>query len=277
MIVSRLRGLSRFQVSNVTLGLSTQDLDNILDTVNCLQLVGHHILITSGLELRQFSAFSTWLRQEIETQSSDVSTTEAAQKDMNIDYGSTLEYIQGPMNRSQLARFFDLEPGIDKGSQWDLAAEGRSLFELYKKELKVDEREESTGKSLPALDALIRHLHTQCRAVFNNIAETQKRNVRFAYPTYLGVGTPACADMRMLAEVSGYRISLHVSTRLTKPKRSGDVNQFATYVVMGLGQKAREGNVGYMTTLEMRAYLTPSTCLQDCPRDRKRHEYYHKC
>ncbi len=218
MIVSRLRGLSRFQVSNVTLGLSTQDLDNILDTVDCLQLVGHHILITSGLELRQFSAFSTWLRQEIETQSSDVSTTEAAQKDINIDYGSTLEYIQGAMTRSQLARFFDLNLGVDKGSQWDLAAEGRSLFELYKKELKTDEREEPTGKSLPALDALIRHLHTQCRAVFNNIAETQKRNVRFANPTSLGAGTPTCADMRMLAEVSGHCICLHVSTRLTKIK-----------------------------------------------------------
>ena len=253
MIVSRLRGLSRFQVSNVTLGLSTQDLDNILDTVNCLQLVGHHILITSGLELRQFSAFSTWLRQEIETQSSDVSTTEAAQKDMNIDCGSTLEYIQGPMTRSQLARFFDLDLGVDKGSQWDLAAEGRSLFELYKKELKLDEREEPTGKSLPALDALIGHLHTQCRVVFNNIAETQKRNVRFAYPTSLGLGTPICTDMRMLAEVSGYHIWFHVSTRLTKTKHSGDAgayaDQFATYVVMGIGRKEPEGNVKYMITL----------------------------
>ena len=218
MIVSRLRGLSRFQVSNITLGLSTQDLDHILDTVDCLQLVGHHILITSGVELRQFAAFSTWLRQEIETQSSEFSSTEAAQKDVNIDYGSTLEYIQGPMTRSQLTRFFDLEPAIDKGSQWDLAAEGRSLFELYKKELKTDEREEPTGKSLPALDALIEHLHTQCRAVFNNIAETQKRNVRFAYPTSLGTGTPACADMRMLAEVSSHRIRRRVSTRLTHLK-----------------------------------------------------------
>lgn len=215
MIVSRLRGLSRFQVSNVTLGLSTQDLDTILDTVNCLQLVGHNILITSGVELRQFSAFSTWLRQEIETQSSEVSSTEAAQKDINIDYGSTLEYIQGPMTRSQLARLFDLELGIDKVSQWDLAAEGRSLFELYKKELKTDEREEPIGKTLPALDALIEHLHTQCRAVFNNIAETQKRNVRFAYPTSLGTGTPACADMRMLAEVSSHRVRPHVFNRLT--------------------------------------------------------------
>ena len=215
MIVSRLRGLSRFQVSNVTLGLSTQDLDNILDTVNCLQLVGHHILIASGVELRQFSAFSTWLRQEIETQSSEVNSTEAAQKDINIDYGSTLEYIQGPMTRSQLVRFFDLGLGSDKSSQWDLAAEGRSLFELYKKELKADEREEPTGKRLPALDALIEHLDTQCRSVFNNIAETQKRNVRFAYPTSLGTGTPACADMRMIAEVSSHRIRLRVSTRLT--------------------------------------------------------------
>ena len=202
MIVSRLRGLSKFQVSNVTLGLSTQDLDNILDTVNCLQLVGHRILIASGSELRQFQAFSAWLRQEIENQSTDASSTDSPEKDTNVDHASTLEYIQGAMTQSELTRFFDLEGNTDQSLQRDLKAEGRSLFELYKRELKLDNKEDPATKRLPAFDALLKHLDTQCNAVFSSIAETQKRNVRFGSPTSLGVGTPACMDMRMLVEVT---------------------------------------------------------------------------
>ena len=206
MIVSRLRGLSKFQVSNITLGLSTQDLDDILDTVNCLQLVAHHILIASSSELRQFSAFSVWLRQEIDTQSTDASSLDTAEKDVNVDFGSTLDYIQGAMTRSRLTSFFDLEAEATKDSQWDLAAEGRSLFELYKKELKTNGTDDFSAKSLPPLDMLIRHLHNQCSAVFNDIAETQTRNVRFAAPTSLGFGSPTCVDMRMLVEVSDHRL-----------------------------------------------------------------------
>ena len=201
MIMSRLRGLSKFQVSNVTLGLSTQDLDNILDTVNCLQLVGHRILIVSGLELRQFQAFSAWLRQEIENQATDTSSADSPEKDTNVDHASTLEYIQGPMRQSGLTRFFDLEGNADQSSQLDLEAKGRSLFERYKREIKVDDKEDSSAKRLPALDKLLKHLDTQCNTVFASIAETQKRNVRFGSPTFLGLGIPACMDMRMLVQV----------------------------------------------------------------------------
>ncbi|KAK3168298.1 hypothetical protein OEA41_004745 [Lepraria neglecta] len=232
VIVSRLRGLSKFQVSNVTLGLSTQDLDNILDTVNCLQLVGHRILIASGSELRQFQAFSAWLRQEIENQSTDASSTDSPEKDTNVDHASTLEYIQGAMTQSELTRFFDLEGNTDQSLQWDLKAEGRSLFELYKRELKLDNKDDPATKRLPAFDALLKHLDTQCNAVFSSIAETQKRNVRFGSPTSLGVGTPACMDMRMLVE---------------NPEETG---KFVTYVILGPSTKQLEVHV-YRITFEI--------------------------
>lgn len=210
VLVSRLRGLSRFQLSNADLGLSTQEFDNVLDTLNCLQLMAHQILITSGSELRQFLAFSAWLRQEMDLQACDASVAESAEKDVNVDHASTLEYIQGAMTHSQLNSFFNLEAHAEETPPWDLAAEGRSLFELYKRGL-----QDSCASRLPTLDALMKHLNTQCNAIFNGIAETQRRSVRFGAPVYLQKGVPSCMDMRMLHE--------HVEEK----------EDFVLYVVLG--------------------------------------------
>ena len=204
VLVSRLRGLSKFQDSNAGFGLSTQELDNILDTTSCLQLVAHHIQITAAWELRQFSAFSIWLRHEIEIQATDANSSaaqEASERDIDIDYGSTLEYIQGAMYQSRLFSLFNIAELAEQKSQWDLAAEGRSLYELYRRELDGLSKSNISGKQLPGLDALIMHLDTQCNAVFGSIAETQKRNVRFGPLVNLGRGVPHSMDMRMLLEV----------------------------------------------------------------------------
>ena len=205
VLVSRLRGLSKFHDSSVALGLSTQELDNVLDTTACLQLLAHHVLIAAGSELRGFSAFSAWLKHEIETQSMEPGSSaaqEASERDTNIDHRSTLEYIQGAMKQSRLSSLFNMSSLSEERQQWDLSAEGRSLYELYKRELKTISSSGFSEKQLPGVDALIGHLDSQCNAVFGRIAETQKRNIRFANPVKLGNDMPKRMDMRMLAEVS---------------------------------------------------------------------------
>ena len=201
VIVSRLRGLSKFQVSNVTLGLSTEELDNLLDTVSCLQLAAHRILITVGLEFRQFQDFSAWLHLEIETQASDPESAETSEKTANINHASTLEYIQGPMMRSQLELLFNLQGQREANPRWNLAAEGRSLFELYKRESKNIQKEDLQANHLPGLDALVEHLSTQCDTVFGRIAETQRRNVRFGSPVAVGLGLSECMELKVSHEV----------------------------------------------------------------------------
>ena len=201
VLVSRLRGLSRFQLSNANLGLSTVEFDNVLDTVNCLQLMAHQILITSGSELRQFLAFSAWLRDAIDVQASDASVAESAEKDIDLDYASTLDYIQGAMTQSQLFSFFNLESRAEEKNPWDLAAEGRSLFELYRQGLQNANTRDSSTRKLPTLNALMKHLDTQCNAIFIRIAEMQRRSVRFGAPVYLQQGVPSCVDMTMFPEV----------------------------------------------------------------------------
>jgi len=200
VLVSRLRGLSKFQASNINLGLSTQGLDDVLDTVNCLQLLAHHVMIASGNELRQFQAFSVWLRHAIDTQGTDTSTADN-EKDVNIDYTNTLEFIEGAMMKSRLSMFFDTQGTANDRPQWDLNAEGRSLFDLYSRELKNQSVNSPSAKELPHLDALIMHLDAQCNNVFRIIADTQRRIVRFGSPVFLRAGIPQCMDSHIVIEV----------------------------------------------------------------------------
>ena len=199
VLVSRLRGLSKFQVTNAMLGLSTQDLNNVLDTVSCLQLVAHHLLITTNAELQQFHAFSGWLHQEIDTQSGDASTSDGPEKDFNIDHLRVLEYIQGAMTQSRLIDFLTPIAEAELSTQWDLKAEGRSLFDLYKREMNQKDKRDPS-KRLPGLEALLGHLDDLCSIVFTKIGETQKRNVRIASPISLGSGVPFRVDLRMVIE-----------------------------------------------------------------------------
>ena len=207
VLVSRLRGLSRSQDSSAALGLSTQELDNVLDTTASLQLLAHHILIAAGSELRGFTAFSTWLKHEIEVQSAEPGSSaaqEASESDTNIDHASTLEYIRGAMKQSRLFDLFNIGLRAEQRPQWDLTAEGRSLYDLYVRELKNTNNTDAPERQLPGVDALLGHLDSQCNGVFARIAETQKRNVRFGNPINLGKDTPEHIDMRMLAEVSAH-------------------------------------------------------------------------
>lgn len=207
VLVSRLRGLSKFQDSNATLGLSTQELNNVLDTVNCVQLLAHDILLSAGSELRQFLAFSTWLRCEIETQSTDptsASAEEAAEKENRIDHAKVLEYIGGAMTQSRLLRFFDIRTPVDVRSTWDLAADGTSLYDTYKREHQRSQQGQPPKLKLPGLQELSTHLAAQCELVFKRIAETQRRNVMFGTSVSLedhGADSPKCKDMRMMVEV----------------------------------------------------------------------------
>ena len=205
VLVSRLRGLSKFQDSSAALGLSSQELDNVLDTNASLQLLAHHILIAAGSELRNFTAFSAWLKHEIEVQSTEPGSSaaqEVSERDTNIDHASTLEYIRGAMKQSRLFDLFNMGPKAEERPKWDLTAEGRSLYELYKRELKNTDNINAPERQLPGVDALLGHLDSQCNAVFARIAETQKRNVRFGNPINLGKDMPEHMDMRILAEVS---------------------------------------------------------------------------
>ncbi|KAL8675570.1 MAG: hypothetical protein Q9168_000082 [Polycauliona sp. 1 TL-2023] len=201
VLVSRLRGLSRFHSSDFSLGLSTLELDNMLDSVNCLQLLAHQLLKCAVSELQQFAAFSTWLRHEIEKQAADptsASAQEIAEKDMSFDHCSILDYIQGAMQHTQMLAYTDKEP--DGGRLWDLEDEGGPVFQLYKRQMNNASSGSRPQRQLPGLAGMTQHFEKQLGIFFQHISETQRRNVQIGSPILLGQGNPKCADVRMVDE-----------------------------------------------------------------------------
>ncbi|KAL8664050.1 MAG: hypothetical protein Q9202_003342 [Teloschistes flavicans] len=203
VLISRLRGLSRFQPSDIMLGLSTPELDNMLDSVHCLQLVSHHLLKCAGLELQQFAHFSVWLRHEIERQAADpasASAQEVVDKDTDLNYASILEYIEGAMTHSQMPIYSGSQG--EKQSQLNQDVGGGLLFELYKKELIAVGAGHTVQKHLPGLCSLGLHFQRQSDSFFEHISETQRRNVHFGTAVPLGQGISAYTDTRMVEEVT---------------------------------------------------------------------------
>lgn len=170
----------------------------------------HTILVYAGLELQQFTAFSVWLRNEIDIQAADPTSSsaeEAAEKDTMVDHAKVLDYVQGAMTKSRLIEFFQQPANVDNRPQLDLAAEGTSLYDLYKKELKRYKEGTQMDKRLPRLQDLFAHLSNQCEIIFNNISLTQKRNVMCGKPVLIERDcNPSIMDAKMRFEVWHYHL-----------------------------------------------------------------------
>ena len=188
----------------MALDLETSELDHIFDTISCLQLLCHTLLIYAGTELRQFTAFSSWLRQEIETQATDpLSTTaeESLDKDVMPDYHQILEYVQGPMQHSRLFELLNLQkPGKDH-TKLEVAEDDSLLYDQYKVEVKKIRKGNGLEKPLPGLDFLMQRLNRQCTTVFQRTAAAQGRKVRFGNHVDIGKDVSSY-DIRMILKVS---------------------------------------------------------------------------
>lgn len=115
VITSRFNGLSKNPRANAVLAdfAESHSLDNMLLVLDCMRLIGYSILDYATQELRQFSVFSGWLRDQIELQkeaTDDVETDEAVEKAASIDYVQLLAYIEGPLIQSKLKDLLDEPP-----------------------------------------------------------------------------------------------------------------------------------------------------------------------
>ena len=182
----------------------TVELDQILDTLHTLQFLAHNVLIYAGSELRQFTAFSLWLRHEIENQATDplsLGVDDTTEKDTPLDYQQILDYIQGAMQQSTLFELFGLQASQDERLRWDIRENSDPIYDRYKSEVKQIRQGAKPETKLPGLAALIERLNRQCKIVFTRIAETQKRKVRFGDVISLCEISSSCYDARMTVHV----------------------------------------------------------------------------
>ncbi len=189
LIMSRLSGIVKYQGLNDTMGFSSHQIDLVMDTLACLNLVSARILTYVVDEIDLFAAFSAWLRHEIDRLASDSSSSpsdDAAEKEASIDRSKVLLYVQTTMTKSRLSAFFEENMTEDNKKQ-DLSAEqGLPMFELLDKELQKHGLGLPYMKSLPRVELLCKHLGQQTTVMFQQIADAEKRNVLFGEPTLLG-------------------------------------------------------------------------------------------
>ena len=203
ILASRLRGLSRFHETNTTLGLESVEFDHIFDTLSCMQLLAHTVLLQASSELQQAGAFCHWLRNEIQVQSMDGSSpgAEILDKDPMLDYPRILEYVQGALQNSSLFEAFETQPGAEGGPGWATQDESDLIYPRFRAEMRSRREGIRTVRQLPGLRTLTARLQRQCNAVFGRMAQMQKRKVRVGDPIPLEDGHSDCFDTRMKVPV----------------------------------------------------------------------------
>ncbi|OAX78547.1 hypothetical protein ACJ72_07142, partial [Emergomyces africanus] len=202
VLLSRLIGLSKFHKLSPILGLETTDLERCQDTVDCLNLLSHKVLIHSSRELREFAAFAKWLRHEVGLQAADpLSSTyeELTEGSDSLDHGQALGYIQGAMTRSALQDFIQPVPSQSSPDRWEPTGQDSSFYETYKKLLRQQDQKKRTDNiDMPLLGDLTSRLGLQSEKVFKQIAETQRRGILHRSPLTLGPDcNVAVVDMTM--------------------------------------------------------------------------------
>ncbi|GMF76409.1 unnamed protein product [Aspergillus oryzae] len=178
-------------------GERTADLNGIVETLDCLHLLSHHILINANEELSQFNSFSRWLRHEIEMQSAEpMSQTleELQEKTDMVEYPQTLKYIRGALTKSKLRNFIQqlpligfARPAPSTSDKWAPTEHDGSFYDTFKKLLEQSNQasDADAPAELPKMNDLTKRLGLQFEKVFGQIALTQRRGILHRSPLAL--------------------------------------------------------------------------------------------
>ncbi|KAF7546481.1 hypothetical protein G7Z17_g8410 [Cylindrodendrum hubeiense] len=226
IILSRLRGLAQFYDTRDDIGFSVSQINRVMDIISCLNLVGHKILIAVMDELEHFTAFSTWLRFQIDRfASSSSAIEELTEKEATMDHGKVLTYIERYLTDSPLKMFFDEIEQDDYDGDWARIEDGLNLLEVLDKQLTKQENGQPSMKAMPHVEFLVKYVTTWSNRMFEDIAEAKKRSVRFGKSIKLSVGHPITKmDMRMCKTK---RNDLKMMTVLTSKKTNNQVHIFS--------------------------------------------------
>ncbi|KAJ6080859.1 hypothetical protein N7499_005733 [Penicillium canescens] len=230
VLLSRLVGLSKFHKLSDVLGLDTPKLNAIVETLDCLHLLAHRILILTNEELDQFGAFSRWLRHEINILNSEPlsQTLEELQDKRDLfDVPPTVKYITGALTKSALRNFIRqlpmMGPPPPSSDKWLPLPDGHdsSFYDAFKSLLQQqrvaqDKGGDGTSVDAPKLNDLTRRLGVQFEKVFGEIALTQRRGILHRSPITLHSDCDqGVIDLAVCYEdcEEGHPCSIYVATR----------------------------------------------------------------
>jgi len=201
VILSRFAGIAKFRGISGTLGFSAQQINLLHDNVACLHLIASKILIQVTDELELFTAFSIWMRYEIDRLASEGYPTaedDAAEKESGLDHSKVLQYIQTALKTSPLASYLGkINNDVSQNGSGTIE-QGVLMFDLLIKQIKKMEHGQQYQKQLLRQEYLTQHLSKQAGQVFQQIADAEKRNVLFGDVYEIGVmGDSGLLDMKV--------------------------------------------------------------------------------
>lgn len=200
IILSRLRGLAQYHHTRDDIGFTLNHINGLMDIVQCLQLVGHKILINVMDELENFTAFSTWLRFQIDRLASSSSMSEElTEKEATMDVGKVLTYIEHYLTDSPLKIFFDEMRNEEYEQACEHVESNSSLLHVLDQQLaKWENGQPGDLQALSRVEFLVSYVTSQANRTFSGIAEAKKRSVRLGNPIRLSTGGAIShMDMRM--------------------------------------------------------------------------------
>jgi anaphase-promoting complex subunit 4 len=201
IILSRLRGIARFEAGNNDIGFTAAQVSKLIDITQCLYAVCYKILRLVMKELVLFRKFSIWLRLEIDRLASSTMSDELLERQANVDFPKVLKYIKGHLTSSPMGIFFDDVEEEDRADGQTRADDAASIRELLETQVKRQQTGQSYMKALPQLNFLVDYMTSRSESMLRSIAETQRRRVRFAPPTRLEIdGQVSRYDIQMCAQ-----------------------------------------------------------------------------
>lgn len=154
-----------------------------MDIVSCMMLVGNKVLLLVMEELDLFHSFSTWLQYQIDHLASSSTTDELSETEATLEHGKVLKYIQQYMLATPLSGYLNKVAKEDMDRDRVLADNGPRLLDLLDKQIRKQERGQPHTGVFPQVEFLCTYVTDKARAVFEGIAEAEKRSVRFGHPT----------------------------------------------------------------------------------------------
>ncbi|KAK8061034.1 anaphase-promoting complex component cut20 apc4, partial [Apiospora hydei] len=231
LILSRLLGIARFHDSKDDIGFTAAQVTKVMDIVSCLMLVGNKILLLVMEELELFHSFSTWLRFEIDRLASSTISEELSEKEATMEHGKILTYIQQYMKTTPLRAYLSSVSPKDSGTDRQQAEDGSSVLEMLDKQIRSQELGQPEGGVLPQVEFLVDYLVDKASAVFNGIAEAERRSVRFGQPTRIELENGVSKlDVSMSITEHENTINSSTFTAVLQDGQPGNVHIYRTEV-----------------------------------------------
>ncbi|KAJ4424298.1 hypothetical protein N0V82_000998 [Gnomoniopsis sp. IMI 355080] len=231
LILSRLSGIARFHEEDDQIGFTNAEITRLVDILSALTLVYNRVLLIVIEELELFRVFSSWVRITIDRVSTSNPSDEIMEKEALLDPAKILRYIERYLVRSPMATFLDTA-GDFGNTRHDLE-DSTNVLDEVDEQLKLDDEGKPFRRTIPQVNLLFKLLVDKAGDIFKNIAEAEKRSVRFGQAVKLdlagdasGPETPGSVDMTMLSLHKPNGVDGIVYTAVLSKERPHTVNIF---------------------------------------------------